>query len=233
VAGLRIAEVLLAAPRDRLAALERFYGAALGLGCERDGDRLAVSIGPDRMAFAGVEGAPFYHVAFLVARRRFDLAHAWLGERTELLPAAKTGETIFEFGFWNARAFYSHDPAGNILELIGHPEADAEAPDGPFGPEDLLAISEVGLVTRDPYGAAQALERGLGLAVWSGEVRRDGPSFGFVGRKAHTLILSPPDRGWLPTGRPSEPHPVEVTVSGVTPGEVRLPGSPHVVRGRA
>lgn len=232
MADLRLAEAVLAAPADRLGELERFYGDALGLPCGRDGDGLSVPLGDDRLRLVAGPGAPFHHVAFLVARRRFDAAHAWLGERTTLLPRAGTGDTVFEFGFWNARACYCHDPAGNILELIGHEEADAAAVDGPFGAVDLQGISEVGLVTPDPFGAAEALERELGLTVWSGAVTRDGPSFGFVGRKAHTLILTPPGRGWLPTGRPSEVHPVEVTISGAGPGEARLPGTPHMVRAR-
>lgn len=36
--------------------------------------------------------------------------------------------------------------------------------------------------------------------------------FGFVGRQAHTLILCPPGRPWLPTGRPAEVHQLEVAI---------------------
>lgn len=230
--GLRIAEVRLAAPGEALAELEDFYGNLLGLACTRGSDRVSVTAGDARLELVAGEGRPFYHVAFLVARRRFDAAHAWLGERAEVLPNARTGETVFEFDFWNARACYCHDPAGSILELIGHEEADA-GPDGaePFSGAELQGVSEVGVVTPEPFAALQALERGLGLALWSGTVVPDGPSFGFVGRKAHTLIVCPPDRGWLPTGRPAEVHPVEVAIAGAGPGEARLPGAPHVIRG--
>jgi hypothetical protein len=221
---VEIARVVLAAPGDALGLLEAFYGRALGLPVAREGERLAVHVGDGRIEL--VPDAPaFYHVAFLVARERFADAHAWLGERAPLLPHAESPSTVFDFPAWDAQACYCLDPAGNILELIGHPEAHGGA--GPFGPDDLLAISEVGLVTPDPVAGAEALERGLGLRVWSGDPR----SLGFVGRKAHTLILSPSGRGWLPTGRPAEPHPVEVELRGAGPGEVRLPGAPHVVRG--
>ena len=46
----------------------------------------------------------------------------------------------------------------------------------------------------------------------------------FVGEKARTLILAPPGRGWLPTGRPAEPHPVEARLSGSPKGEAGLEG---------
>lgn len=50
----------------------------------------------------------FYHSAVLVPGDRFDAALTWLRERVDL-------------GFWDARACYCHDPAGNIVEPIAHP----------------------------------------------------------------------------------------------------------------
>ena len=32
----------------------------------------------------------------------------------------ETGELVFDFTNWDARAFYFHDPAGSIVELIAH-----------------------------------------------------------------------------------------------------------------
>ena len=60
----------------------------------------------------------------------------------------------------------------------------------------------------------------LGLELWSG----DAAQLAFVGAKAHTLILAPPGRGWLPTGRPAEPHAATVTVTGGAAGAVVLAG---------
>lgn len=223
----RIARVVLAAPAEELERLEAFYGRALGLRTARAEDRLSVTVGDSALELAA-GGPAFYHFAFLVAADRFDAAHAWLEHRTALLPHADGPATVFDFPDWDARACYCHDPAGNIVELIGHPEAPAGS--GPFGAGDLLGISEIGLVTPDAIGAADALERELGLELWAGAVSRTDMGLGFVGRKGHTLILSPPGRGWLPTGRPAEPHPVEVEVTGARAGEARLPGAPHVVR---
>ena len=42
--------------------------------------------------------------------------------------------------------------------------------------------------------------------------------------KARTLILAPPGRGWMPTGRPAERHPVEAEILGAADGEVELEG---------
>ncbi|MDQ2847255.1 MAG: hypothetical protein M3Y77_13095 [Actinomycetota bacterium] len=62
-------------------------------------------------------------------------------------------------------------------------------------------------------GWSSSLHRDLGLQVWSGGL--DGAtSLAFIGRKAHTLIVCRPGRGWLPTGRPAETHPAEITLTG-------------------
>lgn len=201
--GAYIAEAVLAAPAGKMDALERFYGRDLGLAVGREGDRLTAAVGDARLTFeAAHEGEPFYHFAFLVPGGGFDAAHAWLAARTEILPRAGTTETVFDFSFWDALACYCHDPAGNIVELIAHR-------DTPGTGRDPIAISEVGIVSPDPHATAARIRDELGLELWSGDL--DG--LAFVGRKAHTLILSRPGRGWLPTGRPAEPHPVGIELS--------------------
>jgi catechol 2,3-dioxygenase-like lactoylglutathione lyase family enzyme len=202
-----IAAVTLGAPADALERLAAFYGERWGLPVESGGDTLTVTAGRSRLTFAPVADArPFYHFALLVPGDRFDAALAWLRERTDLLPDPESGEPVFDFGFWDARACYCHDPAGNIVELIAHRDTPGAFADG----RDLLGISEIGLVTPDPQATADEVRDELGLELWSGGF--DG--LAFVGRKAHTLILCRPGRGWLPTGRPAERHPVEVAVSG-------------------
>jgi catechol 2,3-dioxygenase-like lactoylglutathione lyase family enzyme len=220
---LRIARVDLGAPRDGMDALAGFYGDALGLACARDGDTLTVAAGDAQLAFGACDGAPFHHFALLVPGDRFDAAVAWLAERAALL-AGKDG-TEFDFSFWDARAVYVHDPAGNIVELIAH-RGDAEnGATGPFEADELAGISEMGIVGPGLAAAAAALRDELGLELWSGGVDDDETGLGFVGRKAHTLILAGPGRGWLPTGRPAEIHPVAVTLAGGDrSGEVALTG---------
>jgi hypothetical protein len=212
--GLHIAELVLGAPAAALGALERFYGHDLGLPADRDegGRRLEVRVGPARLAFeATTESEPFYHFALLVPGDRFDAAYAWLAGRAEILPRAGSEETVFDFSFWDALACYCLDPAGNILELIAHRGLGEDpARGGPFAAGELLGISEIGLVTGDPPAVARALRDDFGLELWSGDLE----GLAFVGRKAHTLILSRPGRGWLPTGRPAEPHPLEVGFAG-------------------
>jgi catechol 2,3-dioxygenase-like lactoylglutathione lyase family enzyme len=199
-------EVRLDAPTEALPALTDFYGTTLGFGVEHG----ALAIGVARLEFQGSDGEPFYHFALLAPGNRFEAMLEWAAGRTELLPDPETGDAVFDFTNWDAQACYFHDPAGNIFELIAHRgvgEADAT---GPFEAHEVLGFSELGLVG-DPRAMAAELSD-LGLELWDGTLDEPG-RLAFVGEKARTLILSPPGRGWLPTGREAEAHAVDVLLS--------------------
>jgi len=217
---LRITRATLAIAADRLDAVEHFYCDDLGLSGSRDAAELRLDIGSAHLAFtASSEGEPFYHFALLVPGNRFEAARDWLAAGSALLEHPETAETTFDFDFWEASACYAHDPAGNIVELIAHRGVEHSAESGDFHAAELRGISEVGLVADDLLSALERLRAG-GLELWYGEVGRD-EGLGFVGRKAHTVILVPTGRPWLPTGRPAESHPVEVSLA--------RPGRPDLV----
>jgi hypothetical protein len=172
--------VRLRAPAHLLTELREFY--------------YRIETGETELEFAAGQGAPFYHFAFLAPWERFDELAA--------------GRDVFDFEDWNAKAFYFHDPAENIVEIVAH-----QGLEGPLG------LSELGLVG-DTRAMARELEQ-LGLELWDGTL--DEPDrLAFVGERGRTLILAPKGRGWMPTGRPSEPHPVEAELIGAQPGTVDL-----------
>jgi hypothetical protein len=176
------------------------------------------------------EGEPFYHFALLAPGDRFGELLDWARGRVELLPDPESGDAVFDFENWSARACYFHDPAGNIVELIAHRGVAETGARGPFSADELLGFSELGLVG-DTATMAEELKRRLGLRLWAGSVEEEG-RLGFVGEQARTLILSPAGRGWLPTGRLAEPHPVEVVLSGPEEREAVLEGGRHRIRRR-
>ena len=179
---MRFVEVMLAAPRGLLSDLDDFYNGMTG---------------ETTLRFAAAEGEPFYHFALLVPGDRFDAAHTWAERRFELLGG------VFEFESWDAHAVYFLDPAGNIVELIAHRGLEENGRSGEFGAAEILGFSELGLVGN----RAERLET-LGLPLWAGGIEEP-DSLAFVGEKGRTLILAEEGRGWLPTGRPAEVHPVE------------------------
>jgi catechol 2,3-dioxygenase-like lactoylglutathione lyase family enzyme len=229
--------VALRVGADRVTDLHAFYDRTLGLPARSGGlglptrsgnDAFTVPIGESELEFRAGPGEPFYHFALLVPGNRFDAALAWARERVELLPHRDSPAVVFDFPAWNAHAAYFHDPAGNIVELIahrdrevsGHRDRDARGHRGGFDPSELLGLSELGLVGV-PTAMAPPLTQRLGLEVWDGRVA-DRDALAFVGVPARTLILVPVGRGWLPTGRPAERHPIEVVLSGEERCEVEL-----------
>lgn len=234
MAEAEISEVHLEASSTCLDELRSFYVDVLNLR-EVAGAEVAVAVGSSQLRWrASDSGRPFYHFALLVPGQRFQAAYEWLHERVELLP--HKGNPVVRFEAWDAVAAYFHDPAGSIVELIAHLGIDDPGgATGPFGPAELLGVSEVGLVVQDKRRAAEALHAQVGIDVWpaSDAGALDDPgALIFIGRKAHTLILAPPGRGWLPTARPAESHPVRVVLSGTgASGSMQLPGGIHVRAG--
>jgi len=203
---MRFDWVRLNAPAGSLPALDDFYVGRLGFEQES-----GLKIGETQLVFGAGPGEPFYHFALLVPGDRFEAALDWIGDRVELLPDRETGEVVFDFKNWDAFACYFHDPVGNIVELIAHRGIEESATDGPFAAAELVGFSELGLVG-DKADLASALRSDLGLEQWDGKLLGEG-RLAFVGEKARTFILSSEGRGWLPTGRPAEPHPCEVLLA--------------------
>ena len=216
-----LSNVRLGAPSSVLPELASFYGGSLGLPLtRRDDGRLTIEIGESVLELAPCAGSPFYHFAFLVPGDRFEAALAWARDRVELLPDRRPARPCSTSRTGTRRRSTSTTRRGSIVELIAHRGIGEAGATGPFAPSELLGISEIGLVC-DPPSLAEALERELGLEVWDGTVEGEG-RLAFVGEKARTLILCRAGRPWLPTGRPAEAHPVEVTLSGASDGTVAL-----------
>jgi catechol 2,3-dioxygenase-like lactoylglutathione lyase family enzyme len=206
-------------------ATRRFYRDSLGLVV----DSARFRIGHTTLGFARVNGEePFYHFALRVPRNRFTAAREWFGARTPLLADEETGETTFRFDNWNADACYGLDPAGNIVELIAHGDLPEEGPGGPFAGAELLGVCELGVVGPDTRAMANVLDP-LGIHLSDGTLDEPG-RLAFMGGRDGVLILCPEGRGWMPTDRPAEPHPVVATVAGNRAAEVVLPGTQHRIR---
>jgi hypothetical protein len=223
---VEIVDLSFETPQETTTALREFYLDRLGFDEVRASDSHVFSFeaGAAIARFSGArESAAFYHFALLAPGNRFDAAYEWLGARSLLLPNPESGGTVFDFGSWDALACYCLDPAGNILEVIAHRGIAESSRDGAFEAAEMAGFSEVGLVVGDKAQALSELER-LGLRAWDGEIR-DPARLVFIGQRARTLILSPPGRGWLPTGRPAEMHPVRIVLKGPRAGHVDL--APH------
>ena len=200
---MRFQHVVLGGPPKHMDDLGDFYE---GLGFHVEPDRLVFQAGETTMEFDPAPGSPFYHFAFLVPGDRFDAAVDWVRSHTELLPDPDTGEVVFPFEDWDASGCYFEDPAGNIIELAGHHGIGENGRKGEFTADEIVGLSELGLVGDRDQMAAEL--RKLGFELWNGTMTNP-ERLAFIGERGRTVILSSPGRGWMPTGRPAESHPVE------------------------
>ncbi len=209
--GVEIVDVELLVPRAVQSGVDRFYVEDLGLGRISGADApTGYAVGPARLRFTETDddSAPFYHFAFLAPGDRFAEAKRWLSGAGRLL-SDSNGQTTFDFDFWDARASYALDPAGNIVEIIAHHGVADSGVSGAFDPGELRGLSELGLVTDRVPEAVETLQQ-ASLPLWYGSTQAE--SLAFCGAKAHTLIVGSAGRGWLPTGRRAEVHAVQAQI---------------------
>lgn len=210
----------------------------LEIGRPRSGAGAVVRIGSTELVLvpgaAGVDA--FYHLAINVPPGSIGKASAWLADRgvDRIAPPDGAASEIVRFEAWRADAVYFQDPMGNIVELIARERTEAPDPDG-FGPEHLLRISEIGIVTGDgrtPAGAptvaetATLLSSRLGLRPFpdpEAPVATDA-TFAALGDDAGLLILAQRGRAWFPTAdRHADVFPLRIDVDGpVDQGAVML-----------
>lgn len=189
-----------------LDAQATFYRDVLRLPVELGADRLQVTVGRSRLVFShkpGWRGA--YHFAFDVPENQLEAASGWLTDRTNLIEL--NGQSRFHSDGWNADMIYFRDAAGNILELIArHHQANATT--HPFSERDLLAITEIGLGTRDVRSTVGHLMAELGVRTYDGG---GSSSFSAVGDEQGLFIVVHHEREWYPqTGQRGGLHPMTV-----------------------
>lgn len=206
------------------AAQARFWGGTLGLAVEEAAEGVAVPLRRSTIAFspAGAGEEPRYHFAINVPGGRTDDALAWLQDRVELLPF-EDGKVVVRFDWIGANSLYFHDADGNIVELMARDEIPD--PGRPFGPDDLLEVTEIGIAAEDVAATSEALREALGASVyWGG-----GDGLTAIGDGVGAVLVSPVGRGWIPTGLPAEPAPTTIVAEGSPAGRAQLTGGPYVV----
>lgn len=234
-----------------IAETAAYYETVLRLPVRMEIGAVEVTVGRSVVRFredADAEGDQ--HYAFLIDDARFDAARAFLAAGPGLLSDGDLTEFEAQSA-WNARSLYFPGPDRSVLEVIARRDlpqplsagntsgAKASSPHVPgaqlvpFGPGDLLSVSEVGIAVPDVAGTADRLaDAGIGRYP-------DGSAtFSPAGHIDGMLILVSPGRTWFPTSdRVVAEPPVTVVAQagpvspGVLPGRYELaPGRVLVVR---
>lgn len=197
---------------QHLTAQRVFYVTTLGLPLlEAAGDSFVVQVGETRLAFhETARDGTKYHFAFTIPGNVWAQARAWLVPRVPLL--MRDGQTVFSIDTWNAHSMYFHDVAGNLVEFIAHHDLPASAPSDTFGVQDIVRISEIGLVVDDVPGMVDMLHSWLRLDPYKGLSHHE---FTAVGDIYSLFIVVQTGRIWFPTvSERAVIAPVQVTVKG-------------------
>lgn len=197
---------------NNLAAQAKFYREVLQLPVEQNDTAVRVVVGPSVLEFRAEPAVdrPFYHFAFTIPENQLESAMAWLAPRCPIANIRNTENKIMHFRSWNAHSCYFFDPAGNILEFIAHHDLN-NGTSVQFQSNQMLYISEIGLVVPDvPSVVADAKEQ-LGLSPYRGY--SDG--FAPLGDTHGLLIVCKRERIWLPTTDvPADVFPTRVELEG-------------------
>jgi hypothetical protein len=157
-----------------------------------------------------VTGEPYYHFAFNIPSNQFQEAKAWLKGKTTLL--LEDGEDEADFSFWPAHACYFEDPAGNIVELIARYNENPVR-ETPFSINNILNISEIGLVVKDAPGVGEQLKEINIFESDNEPITNSSLSFMQEKKNGVFILLTSTGRRWLFSEKKSEIFPMEITLT--------------------
>ncbi len=142
----------------------------------------------------------YYHFAFNISYSAVDQALDWLHQKVDLL--RHEGEMLIDFSSWQAKSLYFLDPAGNIVELIGRQNFNADKVAN-FSESDILNISEVGVPLFEVSSVAKKLTTGVGIPKFDCK----GNTFCAVGDDEGLFILvDEAEKTWFPTREPARSY---------------------------
>ncbi len=191
----------------RLAEQKEFYTRTLGLPLvDEQNGLVAIQAGETKLIFVQAQGEPYYHFAFNIIENKLLQAKAWIAGRN--ISLSKDDPDNWYSKSWNSNALYFYDPAGNIVELIAR-HSLANAQEGPFTEQDILCISEIGLVPDDVAATVTLLQEKVGVEIYRGSVSEE---FAALGDEHGLFILSRRGRTWLASDKSSQVYPVDVSI---------------------
>ena len=220
-----------------LESMQRFYGSALGLPVSTAGNRLTIDAGESRIVFERAGGTvhPFYHFAFNIPENKIEAARTFQLSRSPLLPIPERlrdpryPPDVVDYRHWNAHSVFFLDPGGNVAEYIARHDLRNARP-GAFTPEDILCVSEIGLVVDDVRRAADRLSEALGWSVY----RNASDSFTAIGDERGLILVF--RRGRILNFQPDSQEkaarvfPTKVALRSRSAAAVQLVGFPYDVR---
>ena len=197
---------------DKLEIMKEFYTQCLGFSLYGESqESFQIRVGTSVLEFTDkdVTREPYYHYALNIPANQFQEAKEWLKGKTTLL--LEDGEDEADFSFWPALSCYFEDPAGNIVELIARYKANP-INESPFSVNNILNISEIGLVVKDATRVGEQL-KAIGIFESGGDpITNSSLNFMQDNRNGVFMLLTSTDRRWLFSEKKSKIYPLKITL---------------------
>ena len=214
---------------DKVNELYKFYHEIMKMSVvKKDNTSFTLKFGDSTLTFKqhSDNSSPRYHYAINVPTNKFAQAKQWLQERTKLLVDPENGKDEIFFERWNAHAVYFKDAAGNIGELIAR-HTLANKKEGPFGLNDLLCISEIGIPAEKPTDISGKLSSAFGLQRYLN-------SDMFIGDEYGLFVIPPTGRLWIPERiEKATVYPVDIVSNDKQLVEFDMPAYPYKIVGKS
>ncbi|MEY4927720.1 MAG: Metallothiol transferase FosB [Bacteroidota bacterium] len=202
-----------------LSALKTFYCDSLGFKMvANNADNFTVQCGTSKLTFLKthlINAKPYYHFAFNIPSNQIKDAHNWLKTKqieampTEIDEATNQPIYIAAFDAWQAEAVYFYDPAGNIVEFIARHEFSRPS-SKPFSMENVISISEIGLVAVEKDSKEYAAELREKYDLTSFQKGTNRTDFWALGADNGLLLAFREGRKYFPTDLPAARFPLKV-----------------------
>ncbi len=197
---------------DKLEILKEFYTQCLGLPLYGEGPecfQLKVGVSILKFTNKAVIGKPYYHYALNIPSNQFQEAKEWLKGKTKLL--LEDGEDEADFSLLTAHSCYFEDPAGNIVELIARYNENP-INESPFSANNILNISEIGLVVKDAISVSEELKAIKIIEKYGNPITNSSLGFMQEDKNGVFILLTSIGRRWLFSEKKSNIFPLKITL---------------------
>lgn len=160
-----------------ISQLVHFYGQILGFEIiDQTSSYCTFQAGSSLLTFTKTDkkNAPFYHFAFNIPENKIKKAEKWQQAKTEFIKPPRHltdrsmySDNIVHFRHWDAHSLFFYDPAGNVVEYIARHTLNNKI-EGDFTQDDVLCISEIGLVVEDVKHTSDIVAQQFGFKQYKG-----------------------------------------------------------------
>ncbi len=199
--------------------LIQFYHHKLGFEILKQSDtECSFRTGSSLLTFrkTNESNAPFYHFAFNIPENKIKQAEQWQKSKAafispppHLLDEAYQSANIVHFRHWDAHSLFFYDPAGNVVEYIARHTLNNPA-EGGFTVNDVLYISEIGLVVDDVYSSSDSIAGPASLKQY----QRASENFLALGdEKGLIIFFKEHTRAAFNKGKPRQTYGAEIAIN--------------------